>query len=81
MPGDTGPKPRTFEAYPPQWQQVIIHAKLAFRSYLAGQCGFPDGVEGVKEAKECLDDAVEAHLDEGGTLETGRHPHLSSHIT
>jgi len=46
-------------------------AKRAFRAYVAGHCGFPDGVEGMKEAKECLEDAIEAHLDEGGTLEPG----------
>lgn len=69
LPNDT--KPRTIESYPPQWQQVIIQAKLAFRSYLAGHCGFPDGLDGIKEATECLQDAVEAHRDDGGTLEAG----------
>jgi hypothetical protein len=50
---------------------VIAHAKLSFRAYIAGHCGFPDGVEGMQEAKECLEDAVVVHVEEGGTLEPG----------
>jgi hypothetical protein len=74
LPTDTNPKTRTLESYPPQWQDVITCAKRAFRAYVAGQCGFPDGVDGVREAKECLEDAVEAHLDGGGALEPGMYP-------
>lgn len=74
-----GEKPRrnadqpqhTLESYPPQWQEVIGCAKRAFRAYVAGQCGFPDPVSGVKEAKECLQDAIEVHTEEGGMLEPG----------
>ena len=51
---------------------MIALAKLSFRAYLAGTCGFPDGVEGMQEAKECLEDAIEVHLDDGGTLEPGK---------
>jgi len=68
-PVDAGP--RTLESYPRQWQEVIAAAKLSFRAYLASKCGFPEGVEGAQEAKECLEDAVEVHLEEGGTLEPG----------
>jgi hypothetical protein len=63
--------PRTLEFYPPQWQEVITSAKRAFRAYVAGKCGFPDGVEGMNEARECLRDAIEVHSEEGGTLEPG----------
>ncbi|KAF9784420.1 hypothetical protein BJ322DRAFT_1109133 [Thelephora terrestris] len=63
--------PRTLEHYPPQWQEVITNAKRAFRAYVAGTCGFPDGVEGMDEARECLQDAVEVYCDEGGSLEPG----------
>ena len=70
-PADTDTKLRTLNSYPPQWQEVITSAKCAFRAYVAGKCGFPDGVEGINEATECLRDAVEIHLEEGGTLEPG----------
>lgn len=50
---------------------MIGIAKRSFRAYVAGRCGFPDGVEGVREAKECLEDAVEVHFEGGGTLESG----------
>jgi hypothetical protein len=64
--------PRTLESYPPQWQRVISNAKRAFRAYVAGQCGFPDPVAGTKEARECLQDAVEVYTEEGGILESGK---------
>ena len=48
-----------------------MNVKRAFRAYLAGKCGFPDGVEGMDEARECLLDAKEVHAEEGGTLEPG----------
>jgi len=56
---------------------VIAHAKRSFRAYVAGHCGFPEGTEGAQEAKECLEDAVEVHLEEGGTLEPGTRYHTS----
>lgn len=56
-----------------------MYAKRAFRTYIAGHCGFPDGVVGIAEAKECLEDAVAAHLDDGGNLEPGIHFHVPEH--
>ena len=47
-------KARTLESYPPQWQEVITNAKRAFRTYVASKCGFPDGVEGLNEARDLL---------------------------
>src|ERR1700759_4713908 len=70
-PTNTKSKPRTVESYPPQWQEVIPSAKRAFRAHVAGKCGFPDGVEGMREAQVCLQDAIEVHSEEGGTLEPG----------
>lgn len=70
-PANPDTKLRTLDSYPPQWQEVITSAKRAFRAYVAGKCGFPDGVEGIDEARECLRDAVEVHFEEGGTLEQG----------
>jgi hypothetical protein len=70
-PADANSKSRTIESYPLQWQEVIGCAKRAFRAYVAGQCGFPEGANGAREAKECLEDAIEVHFDEGGILEPG----------
>lgn len=63
------PKTRTLDSYPPRWQEVITSAKLAFRAYVAGKCGFLDAMDGADEARKCLDKAVEAFLGKGGTLE------------
>ena len=60
---------RTFNSYPPQWQEVISHAKQTFRAYVAGQDGFPDAVKGVEEAREYLEDALAVHCEGGGTVE------------
>lgn len=64
--------PRTYTSHPEQWQQVISHAKRTFRAYIAGQDGFPDAVQGVEEARECLEDALAVHLEEGGTVEPSK---------
>ena len=50
---------------------MIARAKRSFRAYVAGHCGFPEGPNGVQEAKECLEDAVEVHIEEGGVPEPG----------
>ena len=64
--------PRTFGSYPPQWQEVIGYAKLSFRACIAGTNGFPDALSGVEEARECLSDALEVHLEGGGMVEPGK---------
>ena len=69
---------RTFSSYPPQWQEVITYAKQSFRAYIAGQNGFPDPLDGVKEARECLDNALAAHLEDAGVVEPGK-LNLNSH--
>ncbi|KAF9780419.1 hypothetical protein BJ322DRAFT_1220931 [Thelephora terrestris] len=63
---------RTLSTYPPQWQEVICYAKQSFRAYVAGKNGFPDALTGVQEARECLDDALAVHLDDGGVVEPGQ---------
>jgi len=68
-PGNTDNTTRTFNSYPPQWQEVISHAKQTFRAYVAGQDGFPDAVKGVEEAREYLEDALAVHCEGGGTVE------------
>ena len=80
---DASSSSRTLEFYPPQWQEVIGYVKRAFRAYVAGQCGFPDPVSGVKEARECLEDAVEVHSEEGGSVEPGKFKlgRISSNLT
>ena len=78
-PVDPDPQSRTLESYPRQWQEVITYAKCSFRAYVAGKCGFPEGVEGTQEAKECLEDAVEVFLEDGGILEPGAYCY-SAHI-
>ena len=65
------PNPRNLESYPTQWQEIISNAKRSFRAYIAGTCGFPDGANGVQEAREYLADAAEVYLEEGGTLGQG----------
>lgn len=70
---------RTFDSYPRQWQEVIGQAKRAFRAYVAGKCGFPDPLTGLGEAKECLEDAIEVHAEEGGVLEQGNHCVILGH--
>jgi len=69
---NTDPPPRTLESYPPRWQEVIGRAKRAFRAYVAGQCGFPDPISGIQEARECLEDALEVLREEGATVEPGK---------
>lgn len=64
--------PRTLSSYPPQWQAVIGYAKQSFRAYVAGQDGFPDPLNGVKEAQECLEDALAIHLEDMGAVEPGK---------
>lgn len=71
-PGNTGNVTCTFSSYPDKWQEVISHAKLTFRAYIAGQDGFPDAVKGVEEARECLEDALAVHLEEGGIVEPSK---------
>ena len=80
---DANSPSRTLESYPPLWLEVIGHAKRAFRAYVAGQCGFPDPVSGTQEARECLEDALEVHKEEGGTVEPGQYTlhHMSSSLT
>ena len=65
------PNLRNIESYTAQWQEVITNAKCSFRAYVAGTCGFPDGANGLGEAKEHLEDAVQVYLEEGGMLERG----------
>ena len=55
------------------WQEVIVYAKCTFCAYVAGQCGFPDPVAGLQEAKECLEDALEVHKEGEGTVEPGEY--------
>ena len=62
----------TLSSYPPQWQEVICYAKQSFRAYVAGKNGFPDALTGVQEARECLEDALAVHLDDGGIVEPGQ---------
>ena len=62
---------RNVESYSSQWQQVITNAKLSFRAYVAGQCGFPDGADGFEEAMLLLEDAAAGYVEEGGSLEPG----------
>ena len=63
---------RTLSSYPSEWQEVICYAKQSFRAYIAGKNGFPDALTGVAEARECLDDALAVHLDDGGIVEPGK---------
>ena len=63
--------PRNVESYPTQWQEVISNAKCSFRAYIARKCRFPDGGDGVQEAREYLEDAVKIYLEEGGALKQG----------
>ena len=63
--------PRNVKSYPTQWQEVISNAKRSFRPYVAGKCGFPDGADGVQEAREHLQDTCEVYREQGGTLEQG----------
>ena len=63
---------RTLSSYPPQWQEVIGYAKRSFRAYIARTNGFPDALTGVEEARECLDDALAVHLEDGGIVEPGK---------
>ncbi|KAF9786188.1 hypothetical protein BJ322DRAFT_1020281 [Thelephora terrestris] len=67
----SGTAPRTLGSYPSQWQDVINYAKRSFRAYVAGENGFPDPLTGVEEARECLDDALAVHLEDGGVVEPG----------
>lgn len=62
---------RKLNSYPSCWQEVINYAKQTFRAYIAGQDGFPDGVRGMEEARECLDDALAVYLEDGGRVEPG----------
>ena len=48
-----------------------MNAKHAFHTYVAGKRGFPDGMEGINEARECLLDASEVYSEQGGTVEPG----------
>ena len=64
---------QTLESYLPLWLEVIGHTKHAFRAYVAGQCGFPDPVSGTQEARECLEDALEVHKEEGGTVKPSQY--------
>lgn len=63
---------RPLSSYPLQWQEVIAYAKQSFRAYVAGKDGFPDALTGVREARECLDDALAVHLEDGGVVEPGQ---------
>ena len=63
----------TLDAYPPLWRGVINNAKKTFRVYLAGKNGFPNPAEAVKEAQECLEDALAVFREEGGAVEPSEH--------
>ena len=70
--GGSNTASHTLSSYPPQWQEVINYAKRSFRAYIAGTNGFPDALTGVEEARECLDDALAVHLEDGGSVEPGK---------
>ena len=76
--GGSNAASRTLSSYPPQWQEVIGYAKQSFRAYIAGTNGFPDTLTGVKEARECLDEALAVHLEDGGIVEPGK-PNVNIH--
>jgi len=65
----------TLDVYPPLWREVINNAKKTFRVYLAGKNRFPNPAEAVKEAQECLEDALAVHREEGRMVETSKHNH------
>ena len=76
VPLPTTPQPSpddrsTLGAYPPLWREVITNAKRSYRAYLAGTNGFPNPSEAVGKARECLEDALEVHREEGRTVEAG----------
>ena len=70
----------TLDSYPPLWRKVIANAKNTFRVYLAGKNGFPNPAEALKEAQECLEDALVVHREEGKTVETSKHSHHDWYI-
>ena len=65
----------TLDSYPPLWWKVISNAKNLFRVYLAGKNGFLNSAEALKEAQECLEDALVVHREEGKAVETSKHSH------
>lgn len=52
---------------------MIDNAKKTFRVHLAGTNGFPNPLEALQEAHECLEDALEVHHEEGKPVETSKH--------
>jgi hypothetical protein len=59
------------QAYPGQWRSVLEDAKQRNRSSTATAAGFPKRRAGLKNAEDCLAEAMAAHEAEDGVVEEG----------
>jgi hypothetical protein len=59
-------------AYPGQWRTVLEDAKRRNRCLIAIKIGFPSRLVGLKQAEDCLREAMDAHKAENsGVVEIG----------
>ena len=59
------------QAYPGQWLSILEDAKKQNCGTIALESGFPDCWAGLKEAEDCLLEAMAAHEAEDGVVEEG----------
>ena len=59
------------QAYPGQWWSVLEDAKKCNRSSTALGAGFPNRRAGLKQAEDCLAEAMAAHEAGDGVVEKG----------
>ena len=59
------------QAYPRQWRSILEDAKKLNRCTVAIKSGFPERRAGLKQAEDCLAEAMAAHEAGDGTVEEG----------
>lgn len=69
------------QAYPGQWRSVLEDAKARNRCTTTIETGFPTRRVGLKQAEDCLVEAMASHKAEGGVVEAGMCQFLYIHHT
>jgi len=70
--------PRHLRYYPPIWQQVLQDAKILFQSSIASKYAFPAQDVGQQEARECIEEIVDAYRDKDFEFDDSANDYLFS---
>ena len=63
--------PTQIKFYPPRWRDLLERAKEFFRSFLCNVDGFPSREVGLREAKDCINEALDEFFKARREVESG----------